>query len=135
MDYDHWYRLDRGVFSILFFGFCGWRCWRIRELSDLIQELAFLFLGLLIGYATWFFPWYVAWLVPLAALVESARLRWAILAYAWSALALYAFPHQLIGLSPYHWFWAALRISIVHLLPMGLLLRFIIEPAATQRET
>jgi hypothetical protein len=135
MDYDALYRLDRRIFTILFFGFCAWRCWRVRELNSLVQELAVLFLGLLIGYVTWFFPWYVAWLVPLAALVESARLRWTILTFSWTALMLYAFPHHLIELSPQHWFWAALRISIVHLLPMSLLLRAITETPAKLRGT
>ncbi|HMV51995.1 MAG TPA: hypothetical protein PKD31_29900, partial [Blastocatellia bacterium] len=119
-NYDHLYALDRRVFSVLFFAFCAWRFWRIRELNHLIQELAVLFLGLLIGYAAWFFPWYVAWLIPLAALMDSARLRWTILAFSWTSLALYAFSYQLIELSPRHWLWMGLRISIAHLLPLSL---------------
>ena len=122
LTYQQLYAWDRRVFSILFFGFCVWRCLRIRELSDAVRELAFLFLGLLIGYATWFFPWYVAWLIPLAALVESARLRWAILIFSWTSLAVYAFPYHLIEVSPHHWFWMTLRISLVHLIPIGLLM-------------
>lgn len=133
--YDALYLLDRRVFSVLFFAFCAWRCWRIRELTGFVQELAFLFLGLLIGYATWFFPWYVAWLVPLAALVESSRLRWAILAFSWTSLALYAFPHDLIEPSHDHWVLATLRISIAHLIPLVLVIRALIAESAKSKLT
>lgn len=116
--YETLYAIDRRIFSGLFLAFCAWRCWRIRELQSLVQEVAFLFMGLLIGYAAWFFPWYAAWLVPLAALTESVQLRWAILVFSWTSLALYAFPHNLIELSSLHWLWMGLRISIAHLIPL-----------------
>lgn len=135
VDYETLYPIDRRIFSVLFLAFCIWRCWRIRELNSLVQEVAFLFLGLLIGYAAWFFPWYVAWLVPLAALVESVRLRWAILVFSWTSLALYAFPHDLIELSPLHWLWMGLRISIVHLIPLGLIARAIFGRSPDWQET
>lgn len=138
MEYDALYSLDRRIFSMLFFAFCVWRCWRIRELNSLIQELAFLFLGLLIGYATWFFPWYVAWLVPLASLAESARLRWAVLTFSWTSLALYAFPQHLIEPAQDHWVLAAVRISIAHLIPLVFVTRALIaetgKPKLTQAE-
>ena len=120
-DYEMLYAADRRVFSVLFFAFCLWRLSKIVELSDLVRELAFLFLALLTVYATWFFPWYVAWLIPLAALTESARLRWAIVAFSCSALSLYAFPHSTLEPPTTHWVVFPLRIAIVHLVPLGVL--------------
>src|SRR5688572_23287484 len=65
-------------------------------MESLVRELAYLFLAFMIGYITWFFPWYTTWLVPLAAMVTCGRLRWAIVAYPWSVLALYAFPRVVL---------------------------------------
>jgi len=121
-DYDMLYAMDRRIFSILFFVFCLWRLSKIVELPDLVRELAYLFLALLTVYATWFFPWYVAWLIPLAALTESVRLRWAIVAFSCSALALYAFPHSTLEPPTAHWLVFPLRIAIVHLVPLGILI-------------
>ncbi|MEO7631959.1 MAG: hypothetical protein ABIU20_01070 [Blastocatellia bacterium] len=121
-DYDTLYVLDRRVFSVLFFGFCLWRLSKIFELNDLVGELAYLFLALLTGYAAWFFPWYVAWLLPLAAFTESLRLRWAIVAFSCSALALYAFPYSLLEPPTTHWFLFPLRLAIVHLAPVMIFL-------------
>ncbi|MEP7340871.1 MAG: hypothetical protein ABI977_24280 [Acidobacteriota bacterium] len=121
IDYDTFYSMDRRVFSILFLGFCLWRLSRIVDLHDLTRESALLFLALLIGYAAWFFPWYVAWLLPLAALTESARLRWAIVTFSCTALALYAFPHSMLEPPATHWLLFPLRIAIVHLVPLGVL--------------
>lgn len=135
LHYETLYVIDRRLFTCLFFAFFLWRIWRIRELPGLVQEVAYLFLGLLIGYATWFFPWYVAWVVPLAAMVESIRLRWAIVAFSWTASALYAFPHHLIEVSPNHMFWATLRIVIVHLIPLVLIVRAISAEHSLKNQT
>ncbi len=121
-DYEMIYSINRRVFTALFLGLCLWRLSRIRDLDSMIRELAYIFLGLLIGYATWFFPWYVSWLIPLAALTVSVRLRWIIVIFSWTALALYAFPNWLIEQAPMHWLWATLRIAIVHLIPLSLLI-------------
>lgn len=135
MDYERLYSIDRRVFSTLFLCFCLWRLWRIRDLNSLAPELAYIFLGLLIGYATWFFPWYVTWLIPLAALTESLRLRWAIIIFSWTALALYAFPNFVVEQAPLHWLWATLRIVIVHLTPLVLLsIAYWFRPEAIQAE-
>jgi alpha-1,6-mannosyltransferase len=123
MDYETIYSIDRRVSSVLFLSFCLWRLWRISNPDSLVRELAYLFLALLIGYAGWFFPWYVAWLIPLAALTESSKLRWAIIIFSWTALALYAFPNFIVEQAPLHWLWAMLRIAIVHLIPLILLAR------------
>jgi alpha-1,6-mannosyltransferase len=123
LDYDTIYTIDRRVFSALFLCFCLWRLWQIRDLDSLVRELGHVYLALLIGYAGWFFPWYVTWLIPLAALTKSAQLRWAVVIFSWTALALYAFPNFVVGQAPLHWLWATLRIAIVHLIPLMLLAR------------
>ncbi len=105
---------DRLISGILLVGFCVWRSWYIRELESLVRELAYLFLAFLIVYITWFFPWYATWVVPLAAIVTSGRLRWAIVAYSWSVLALYAFPRVMLDDVPFHAAWEVLRILIAH---------------------
>jgi hypothetical protein len=123
-DYDMLYTTDRRIFSVLFFVFCLWRVSKIVELTDVVRELACLFLALLTVYATWFFPWYVAWLIPLAALTESARLRWAIVTFSCTALVLYAFPHSMLEPPTAHWLVFPLRIAVVHLIPLGVLAGF-----------
>ncbi len=122
-DYDTLYAMDRRIFAVLFLGFCLWRLTKIVQLNDLVRELAYLFLVLLIGFAAWFFPWYVAWLLPLAAFTESARLRWAIVAFSCTALALYAFPYSLLEPPTTHWLLFPLRLAIVHFLPLAILVR------------
>ena len=123
IDYDAIYLADRRLFSALFIGFCLWQWLRLRSLSGLIRELAYIFSALLIGLAAWFFPWYVSWLLPLAALTDSERLRWAIVVFSWTALALYAFPDFIVTEAPLHKVWAALRIAIAHIPPLVLLSR------------
>jgi len=121
LGYDPLFLLDRCLFSVLFLGFCLWRLWKIFDLDGLVRETACLFLALLIGYATWFFPWYSAWLLPLAAITNSVRLRWAIVIFSCTAMAFYAFPHFLVEPPPSNWFPFMVRIAIAHLIPLGFL--------------
>jgi len=123
-----WYRalgrptifaLDRGVFAVLFFFFALWRLSRVRDLESLVREVAQVWLGLLIGYAAWFWPWYITWLVPLAALTESGPLRRVITVYSFTVFSLYAFPAFAMGQAPLHRMWATLRIVLAHLVPLG----------------
>jgi len=121
--YEKIYALDRRLFSALFVGFCLWRWSRLRSLSGLTRELAYIFSALLIGHAAWFFPWYVVWLLPFAALTDSARLRWAIIVFSYTALALYAFPDFIVTEAPQHRVWATLRIAVAHIPPLVLMVR------------
>ena len=123
IDYETIHMINRRLFSALFIGFSIWRWLRLRTMSGLTRELAYIFSALLIGHAAWFFPWYVVWLLPLAALTDSARLRWAIIIFSWSALALYAFPDSIVSEGPLPWLWAALRIAVAHIPPLILLAR------------
>jgi len=123
VDYDTIYLTERRVISALLIIFCLWRWSRMRSLNGLARELAYIFSALLIGQAAWFFPWYVTWLVPFAALTDLAQLRWAVIVFSWTALAIYAFPHFLVAEAPMHNLWAALRIVVAHIPPLVLLAR------------
>lgn len=120
---------DRAISTILLVAFCAWRSFHIRDQESLVREMAYLFLALLIGYAAWFFPWYVTWVVPLAAMVGSVRLRWAIVAYSWSVLALYAFPRVVLDEVPFHAAWEVLRLLIAHAVPLIVLFRVSRRPS------
>jgi hypothetical protein len=133
IDYETIYLADRRVFSAVFIGFCLWRWSRLRELSGLIREPAYIFSALLIAQAAWFFPWYVVWLLPFAALTDSRRLRWAIVVFSWTALALYAFPDFIVSDAPLSTAWAALRIAIAHVPPLVLLIRAINTANGSER--
>ena len=113
---------DRQVSSLLFLCFCLWRSWHITDPDSLVRELAYLLLALLIAYNPWFWPWYVTWLIPLTAISESVHLRWAIITFSWTALTLYAFPYYVVEVAPLHQLWAALRILIVHVVPLAVML-------------
>ncbi len=123
IDYESALLADRRLFSALFIGFCLWRWWRLRSLNALPRELAYIFSALLIAMAAWFFPWYVTWLLPFAALTDSPRLRWALIAFSWTALALYAFPDFIVAEAPLNWVWGALRVAIAHIPPFVLIAR------------
>ena len=113
------FALDRGVFAVLFFFFALWRLSRVRDLESLVNEVAHVWLGALIGYLAWFWPWYVTWLVPLAALTDSGPLRRVITVYSFTVLSLYAFPAFAMGQAPLHRMWATLRIVLAHFVPLG----------------
>jgi len=112
------FALDRRVFAVLFFSFGLWRLSRVRDLDSLVHEVGLVNLGLLIGYAAWFWPWYVTWLVPLAALTESGPLRRVITVYSFTVLSLYAFPTFARGQAPLQRVWATLRVVLAHLVPL-----------------
>lgn len=137
IDYDAIYLADRRVFSAIFIGFCLWRWSRLRDLSGLsglTRELAYILSALLILQAAWFFPWYVTWLLPLAALTDSARLRLAIVVFSWTALSLYAFPDFILTVAPMRDLWATLRIAVTHIPPMILIIRAFRSEAGRDRD-
>ena len=117
--YEDLFRLDRLIFSALFLGVCAWRLASIRDVASLIREVGYLLLILLLGYAVWVFPWYVTWLLPIAALTDSGRLRRTICVASGSMLALYAFPYALTRQPPVHAIWPALRLGLAFGVPMG----------------
>jgi alpha-1,6-mannosyltransferase len=116
--------LDREIFALLFLCFALWRLSRVRDLESLVDEVARVWLGLLIGYAAWFWPWYVTWLVPLAALTESVALRRVITVYSFTVLSLYAFPAYVVERAPLSRMWATLRILLAHLVPLRFAMPF-----------
>jgi alpha-1,6-mannosyltransferase len=116
---------DRWIAGVLLLAFSVWRATHIRTLESLVRELAYLFLAYLVGFTAWFHPWYVTWLVPLAALTAADRLRNAIVAYSGSTLALYAFPGYLLTQARFHQAWAAIRILVAHAPVLALVTRSI----------
>jgi hypothetical protein len=84
------------VLGVLFFGLCAWllrRVWQGR--IDWIDAGAWTALGLL-ATASSLLPWYVAWLLPLAALATDRRL-WRIAIVTTGVVELI----QLIGYFPH----------------------------------
>jgi hypothetical protein len=69
------------------------------------------------------------WVVPLVAMAGSVRLRWAIVAYSWSVLALYAFPRMVLDEVPFHAAWEVLRLLIAHAVPLIVLFRVSRRPS------
>ena len=108
-EYNDLFMADRLIFSALFMVVCARRLALIRDVVSLIRELALVLLAPL-GYASSLYPWYVAWLLPLAALTDSGRLRQTILVFSMSVLALYAFPYALLEQSPHRMVWSAMRL-------------------------
>src|SRR5206468_8988255 len=90
----------------------------IRDSVSLIREWGNVLLILLLGYAVSVYPWYVVWLLPLAALTDSGRLRRTILMFSVTALALYAFPYALLEQAPGRWVWSVLRLAIAFGVPI-----------------
>jgi hypothetical protein len=128
-------RLMKQIVVPIFLVLYAWQVWRVRgDLAGLVERsVAVLFLLMLIA-TWWFWPWYVLWIVPLAALlpwrgaalvglVFSASAMLMYTAYFWllygdgvrlqAATAAVAFlPPALIGLG--YLFWRALRDWIDH---------------------
>jgi hypothetical protein len=74
---------------------------------------------LLLGYAVSVYPWYMVWLLPIAALTDSERLRRTIAVSSSAVLALYAFPSALVEHAPGHSAWSALRLGMAFGVPIG----------------
>jgi alpha-1,6-mannosyltransferase len=118
-EYDDLYRVDRLIFSALFIVVCARRFASIRDVVSLIRELALVLLALLLGYASSLYPWYVAWLLPVAALTDSGPLRRTILVFSVSVFALYAFPYAMLEESPHRVVWRGMRLVAAFGVPIG----------------
>jgi alpha-1,6-mannosyltransferase len=118
-EYDDLFRVDRLIFSTLFIVVCARRFASIRDVVSLIRELALVLLALLLGCASSLYPWYVAWLLPMAALTDSAPLRRTILAFSVSVFALYAFPYAMLEESPHRMVWRGMRLVVAFGVPTG----------------
>jgi alpha-1,6-mannosyltransferase len=118
-EYDDLFWADRLIFSALFIVVCARRFALIRDVVSLIRELALVLLVLLLGYASSLYPWYVAWLLPMAALTDSGPLRRTILVFSVSVLALYAFPYAVLEQSRHRMVWSAIRLVAAFGVPIG----------------
>jgi hypothetical protein len=111
-EYDDAFRIDRLICSALFLSICLWRLTFIRDFVSLTREIGQMLLILLLGYAVSVYPWYMVWLLPIAALTDSGRLRRTIAVASGATLALYAFPYSLVEQAPAHSVWSALRVCL-----------------------
>jgi hypothetical protein len=120
IDYEDMFRADRIVCSVLFVAICVWRYRRVDGVSTLITELGRVMLVLLLAFAVAVYPWYVAWMVPFAALTESTRVRRSILIACAAFLVLYAVPYVWLEVMPQHALWSALRRIIAFAIPLAI---------------
>jgi alpha-1,6-mannosyltransferase len=117
-NYDDLFAIDRVAALVPFLGVCIWRFAGIRDFASLIREVGLTMLLLLLGFSVSVYPWYLAWLIPVAALTDSPRLRYTILVFCVTALSLYAFPFALVEHGPLHRLFAALRLGVAFGLPI-----------------
>jgi alpha-1,6-mannosyltransferase len=86
----------RALYGVAFAGVLAFTLWRTWRGADAVRMAGWATLAILVASA-WLVPWYVLWLLPLAALAGDARLRWATLALcAWMlpiAIPLGSFGH------------------------------------------
>ena len=122
-DYADAFTLDRQVSGVVFALVCAWRLFAIRDYTSLVREVGVMLVLLLLAYATSVQPWYVAWVLPVAALTDSPVLRRTILACAVSVTALYAFPYQLVEVVPSRHAWTAVRLTVAFGAPIAVCVR------------
>ena len=91
----------------------------IRDVVSFVREIGYVLSLLLLIFAVSVYPWYMVWLLPIAALTDSAELRRTITVASGAALALYAFPSALLQHGNHRLFWSALRLSVAFEVPIG----------------
>lgn len=79
--------LVRALFGLAFAGFAAWSLWRTWQGADPIRMAGWATLAILLASA-WLVPWYLLWLLPLAALAADRRLVWATVALSGWVLAI-----------------------------------------------
>ncbi|HVZ22032.1 MAG TPA: hypothetical protein VG871_13255 [Vicinamibacterales bacterium] len=109
--YDVVFDLDRAIATPVFAALVLWRAWRVRDVAGLLRENGWMLLVLLLGYAVSVDPWYFTWLVPVAVLTDSARLRRTTVVACASVVLLYAFPFALVETGPHHEAWGTIRLA------------------------
>jgi hypothetical protein len=118
-DYDRAFAIDRAIAVVVCGGWIARRFASVRDPSSMVNELGKVLLILLIGYAVSVHPWYLTWLLPIAALMVVAPLRRLILVTATAGLALYAVPYELIEGPSGHVGWAATRLGMAFVVPLA----------------
>lgn len=118
-EYADMFWVDRLITSSLFLAACVWRLTAIRDVVSFVREIGHVLSLLLLIVAVSVYPWYMVWLLPIAALTDSAELRRTITVASGAALALYAFPSALLGQGHHRLFWSALRLSVAFEVPIG----------------
>jgi hypothetical protein len=84
-------RLMKQIVVPLFLVLYAWQVWRVRGTVAGLVERSVVVLFLLMVIATWWFwPWYVIWIVPLAALLPRRGAALIGLSFSASAMLMYA---------------------------------------------
>jgi len=84
-------RLMKQIVVPLFLAVYLWQVWRVRgTVAGLVERsVAVLFLLMLIA-TWWFWPWYVIWIVPMAALLPQRGAALIAISFSASAMLMYA---------------------------------------------
>jgi hypothetical protein len=77
----------RALFGVAFISFAAWTLWRTYRGAEPIRMAAWTTFAILIATA-WLVPWYLLWLLPLAALAFDRRLQIATVALSGYVLAI-----------------------------------------------
>jgi hypothetical protein len=117
--YGTLFDLDRVMASAIFVIVAARRLFAIRDVRTLVTEVGTVLTLLVLAFAVSVYPWYVTWLLPIAALTESERLRRTIGVAAVASVALYAFPFALVETGRHHTLWSAVRLAIPFGLPIA----------------
>lgn len=118
LEYDNLFRADRVIATPVFLAFLAWRLRKIRDVGSLVVEGGVMFLALLLGFAASIGPWYFTWLLPMAALADSSRVRRTIFVGCASVVALYAFPFAVVETGRRHELWTSVRLGVALGLPI-----------------
>jgi hypothetical protein len=74
----------RAAYAVAFAAFAAWALWRTWRGADPIRMAAWTTFAILLASA-WLVPWYLLWLLPLAALAADRRLlAWSVVLTAWT---------------------------------------------------
>jgi hypothetical protein len=111
-DYDGVFQVERMLATPFFLAIIAWRLRFVRDVADVIRESGYIFLALLLGYAVSVGPWYFTWLLPMAVLTDSKRLRRTVLVASATAIILYAFPYATVEPVARHPWATSLRLLL-----------------------
>jgi hypothetical protein len=105
----------REAITVAFAGFCLWRLALVRTRADVVREYLWMTMGLMLFYSARVWPWYLAWVVPFAAVSDGVALRRAIFLWSGTILTVYAVPFRLVWPSVG---WHLIRLAVSNVIPL-----------------
>jgi hypothetical protein len=118
-EYDTLFWLDRAIAASLFFVVCVKSVTRIRDAHTLVDQVGRMMGVLLLGVAVSVYPWYWAWLLPVAALTDDRRLQQTITLGTAAGVALYAFPAAVLEGGAHPMAWVVARLALAFGVPLA----------------